>query len=276
MSKPSIYETSWIDLVFENRNKEYGAYRLRQESTKTGLFSLLIGLLFCAALMSIPKLLNFFEISTNTVVATSTPTIDKIVELTAIVPPVTKPSQQMPVAQTPTEKPVETVVKKQLVNPTIVKPELATNEIATNVEAISIKKTTTEGNGISNGATNTSTVSGSTSTATTDYGNALVTSSVLDKLPQFPGGMDKFYSFVVNKFRTPEVNNEKIIKIYVSFVVEKDGSMTDIKVINNPGYGLDKEAIRVLQSMRTKWSPGMIGSKAVRTAYNLPIIVQVN
>lgn len=276
MSKPSIYETSWIDLVFENRNKEYGAYRLRQESAKTGIFSLFVGLLFCAALMTIPKLMNFFKISSNTVVTTSTNTIDEIVELTAIIPPVSKPSQQMPVAKATIEKPTAVIIKKQLSNPTIVKPELALNEIATNVEAISIKRPTIEGTGISSGVTNASTGSGTASTVATDYGNTTVTTAVLDKLPQFPGGMDKFYSYVVNRFRTPEVNNEKLIKIYVSFVVEKDGTMSDIKVVNNPGYGLDKEAIRVLQSMKTKWSPGMIGSKAVRTAYNLPIIVQVN
>jgi protein TonB len=62
----------------------------------------------------------------------------------------------------------------------------------------------------------------------------------------------------------------------VSFVIEKDGSMTDIQVIGNPGYGLDREAVRVLKSIKTKWSPGIINSKVVRTAFNLPIIVQIN
>jgi protein TonB len=52
--------------------------------------------------------------------------------------------------------------------------------------------------------------------------------------------------------------------------------MTDIKVLKDPGYGLGREAIRVLKSLKTKWSPGMIGSKPVRTSYNLPITVQMN
>ena len=59
-------------------------------------------------------------------------------------------------------------------------------------------------------------------------------------------------------------------------MVEKDGSMTDIQVKNDPGYGLGREAIRVLKSLKTKWTPGMIGSKPVRTSYNLPITVQAN
>lgn len=60
------------------------------------------------------------------------------------------------------------------------------------------------------------------------------------------------------------------------FVIERDGSMTDIQVKRDPGHGLGKEAIRVLKSLKTKWSPGMIDGKAVRTAYNLPITVQMN
>jgi protein TonB len=59
-------------------------------------------------------------------------------------------------------------------------------------------------------------------------------------------------------------------------VIEKDGSMTNIHVKRDPGYGLGKEAIRVLKSLRTKWTPGIINSKPVRTAYDLPITVQMN
>ncbi|MNT81451.1 Gram-negative bacterial tonB protein [compost metagenome] len=62
----------------------------------------------------------------------------------------------------------------------------------------------------------------------------------------------------------------------MSFVIEKDGSMTDIQVKKDPGYGLGKEAVRVLKSLKTKWSPGMMQGKAVRTAYNLPITIQIN
>jgi protein TonB len=52
--------------------------------------------------------------------------------------------------------------------------------------------------------------------------------------------------------------------------------MTDIKVIKDPGYGMGKEAIRVLKSLKTKWTPGIINSKPVRTSYNLPISVVMN
>jgi protein TonB len=56
-------------------------------------------------------------------------------------------------------------------------------------------------------------------------------------------------------------------------VIEENGTMSNIKVVRDPGYGLGNEAIRVLKSLKTKWSPGMIAGQAVRTFYNLPIKV---
>jgi protein TonB len=109
-----------------------------------------------------------------------------------------------------------------------------------------------------------------------DDGKGINSTTELDKLPEFPGGINKFYTYVGNNFEKPEIDAANSLKIYVAFVIEKDGSMTDIKVLKDPGYGLGREAIRVLKSLKTKWSPGMIGSKPVRTSYNLPITVQMN
>ena len=95
-------------------------------------------------------------------------------------------------------------------------------------------------------------------------------------MPEFPGGIKKFYTYVGNNFEKPELDSENAIRVSVSFVIEKDGSMTDIKVLKDPGYGLGAEAIRVLKSLKTKWSPGMFEGKAVRTSYNLPITIQPN
>ena len=94
-------------------------------------------------------------------------------------------------------------------------------------------------------------------------------------MPEFPGGIEKFYKYVGNNFEKPEIDAINTFRVYVSFVIERDGSMTDIKVVRDPGYGLGREAIRVLKSLKTKWSPGIIGSKPVRTAYNLPIVVDM-
>ncbi len=89
--------------------------------------------------------------------------------------------------------------------------------------------------------------------------------------PEFPGGMEKFYKFVFNNYRTPDEGGLKG-KVYVTFVVEKDGSLTDIKVLRDIGYGTGKEAIRVLQKC-PKWNPGIQNGKPVRVLYSLPISI---
>lgn len=277
MSKQSIYEANWINLVFEHKNKEYGAYQLRQDSGKTSLTALFIGVLLCATIVCIPKVVGLFQTSSTNTSSSPLDPIERIIEIANITPPVAEPIREMPAVKSIVEKIPEVTIKKQLVNPTIVKPELATPDIATNVEAVVIQPTTNNTTGvIGKNPTLPSKGNNVVFSTPTNYGDTLVTSAILDKLPEFPGGINKFYAFVANKFESPEIYNEKTIKIYVSFVVEKDGSMSNIQVKNNPGYGLDKEAIRVLKSMRTKWLPGMIDKQVVRTAYNLPIMVQVN
>jgi protein TonB len=81
----------------------------------------------------------------------------------------------------------------------------------------------------------------------------------------------------VNK-QIPELYSTMAKRLYFSsfypFVIEKNGSLTDIKVLQNPGYGLDKEAIRVLKSLKTKWEPGIKNGNPVRTAFSLPIIIR--
>jgi protein TonB len=273
MSKLSIYETDWINLVFENRNKEYGAYQLRQESSKTSLFALFMGLLLCASLMAIPPILSFFNVEKGINVETLD-TLDKIIQVTTIAPPqIKKIEAQIPV-KTLAQKPLEVNLKKQLVNPVIVEAPLATSDIVTNSEYPVMNQSANTGIGIA--SPNSSPGNGIENSVPTDYGNTVVTAAILDKLPEFPGGIAKFYTYIGRNFETPDINGERTVRIYVSFVVEKDGSMTSIQVKNDPGYGLAAEAIRVLKSLKTKWAPGMIDSKPVRTSYNLPIMVQGN
>src|SRR3970040_735654 len=270
MSKLSIYETDWINLVFENRNKEYGAYQLRQESSRTSMFALFMGLFLCASLMSIPRVLNYFNAEKNV----PQDPLDKIIQVTTITPPHTKKIEKQIPLKTVAQKPVEATAEKQLANPTIVSAPLASPDIPTNNEIVEIKQSTDTGIGIAN--PNYSQGSGSASAPPTDYGDTVVTAAILDKLPEFPGGIAKFYTYIGKTFVTPDINGERSIRVYVSFVGEKEGRMHDIQVKKDPGYGLAKEAVPVLKSLKTRWDPGMIGSKPVRTSYNLPITVQMN
>jgi periplasmic protein TonB len=274
MSRSSIFETRWIDLIFENKNQEYGAYQLRRENVKTSLTALFMGLLFVASIGVISTIANHYnrEITpvtlpqelTDPIVVTQVDIIHKIEQKTAL-----------PEAQSPTRE--TTVIKEQLINPTIVHPTEATPEIATNAENRFAGDVLSEGTGLPT-VNSTSAGNGNgtgTDTNPVDYGTTVVSAAILDKMPQFPGGMDKFYKYVGNNFEKPELEGINVLKVFVSFVIEKDGSMTDIKVMKDPGYGLGREAIRVLKSLRTKWSPGMIDSKPVRTAYNLPIVLEM-
>lgn len=271
MSKLSIYETRWIDLVFQYRNKEYGAYQLRRESTKTSIMALFMGILLLTSALSIPVILNYFNPGHRITLPELTKTL---VHITDIIPnplaEIEKPA--LPQVKAPNSE--AAIPSDQLVNPEIVAAQLATQEIPKNTDNTTVTTTSTEGTAVI--GINPSGGTGTETSGTVDPGNTIVASATLDKLPEFPGGINKFYTYVGNNFESPAIDSGGTIKVYVSFVIEKDGSMTDIHVQRDPGYGLGKEAVRVLKSLRTKWSPGMIGSKPVRTAYNLPITVQLN
>jgi len=102
--------------------------------------------------------------------------------------------------------------------------------------------------------------------------NTIYNTAGVEVKPQFPGGMDQFYKFVAENFKTPKV--EKLAgKIYVTFVIEIDGSITGMKVLRDIGYGTGEEAIRVLK-LSPKWLPGQQNGKTVRCTYSLPITLQ--
>ena len=272
MSKLSIYETSWIDLVFENRNKEYGAYQLRRESAKTSIMALFMGILLLTSALSIPIILNYFNPEKRITLPDFTNTI---VNVTDIIPNQLQEIEKPVLPEVKTKNTEAPIQSDQLVNPEIVQAQQANQDIAKNTDNTTVANTSTEGTATV-GVNPISSGQGTATDTSVDPGNTIVASVALDKLPEFPGGINKFYSYVGNNFEKPEIDGGSTMKVYVSFVIEKDGSMTDIQVKRDPGYGLAKEAIRVLKSLKTKWSPGMIGSKAVRTAYNLPITVQMD
>ncbi len=90
--------------------------------------------------------------------------------------------------------------------------------------------------------------------------------------PEFPGGLQKFYDFFNANFKLPE-GEELNGKVFAMFIVEKDGSLTDIKVIRDIGLGTGKETIRVLK-MSPKWNPGEQNGKTVRVLYTIPFVIK--
>ncbi len=95
---------------------------------------------------------------------------------------------------------------------------------------------------------------------------------IVEQMPQFPGGNDGLRKFLASTVRYPiEAQLKKIQgRVFVSFVVEKDGFISNVKVSRATNTILDKEAVRVVQRM-PKWSPGLQKQKPVRVKYTIPI-----
>lgn len=98
-------------------------------------------------------------------------------------------------------------------------------------------------------------------------------SAGVEFLPEYPGGIGKFYQFIGDNYKTPTAVDFLGGKVYVSFIIEKDGSVNDIKVLKDVAFGTGKEAIRVLE-LCPKWTPGRQNGKNVRCSYSLPISLQ--
>jgi TonB family protein len=97
------------------------------------------------------------------------------------------------------------------------------------------------------------------------------------KPPTYPGGMDKFYEFLAKNMKYPAaaVDNEIEGNVYLSFTVEKDGSITDIAIARKLGFGTDEEAIRVVK-LAKRWNPGIQNGRPVRVNYNIPVRFTLN
>jgi protein TonB len=101
-------------------------------------------------------------------------------------------------------------------------------------------------------------------------------SASLEVQPQFPGGLGAFLKFVDSKFDKTKLEPGATgnLKVYVSFVIEADGTLSGYKVLRDPGFGAGAEALRVLK-LSPNWEPGVKDGKPVRSSYNLPIVVHL-
>jgi len=96
--------------------------------------------------------------------------------------------------------------------------------------------------------------------------------TVVEEMPVYQGGVNELYKFLGNNIKYPQQAKDEQIqgRVFVSFVIEEDGKITNVKVLRGIGGGCDEEAIRVV-SMMPNWTPGKQRGKNVRVAYNLPI-----
>jgi protein TonB len=248
------------DLVFENRNKSYGAYDLRRNQNKTLAISLSVTAIVFILIIGFPKILALLSNSQKEV---EIPPIITNVDLTPP-PPI---DETEPPPPPPPPPPVMETVK---FTPPVVTDEEVVDEpppIQTE-ELPQISTSTQEGDG-----SNDIVIPESTGTGVVEAAPEEVF-AVVEQMPEFPGGSEGLMKYLSNNIKYPsfEADNGITGRCVVTFVVEKDGSITDVRVLRgvNGGPGCDKEAIRVVKSMPS-WKAGKQNGRSARVQYNLPI-----
>jgi protein TonB len=260
--KLDIFTNQWLDIVFEGRNKVYGAYELRKSNNKTAVKALVIGAIVFALAVSLPLIVSLLPDSSEA---------DEVLD-TKIVSIKLPPKEDIKKNIPPPPPPPPKVDQVKFVKPVVAKAEEITEEPPKTVEIKDKKLGAVTIKGDPDAVLTVEPVGTGTAAVVEEVDNQIYNTAGIEVKPDFPGGINKFYKFVGDNYQTPEEDGLKG-KVYVTFVVEKDGSLTDIKVIRDIGYGTGKEAIRVLKKS-PKWSPGVQNGKPVRVLYSLPITIQ--
>jgi protein TonB len=261
--KLDILKNQWLDIVFEGRNKTYGAYELRKSNRKTTIKALIIGAVFFSFAVAAPLIINLLPEG-------DVEEVDRDIKITAIKLP---PKKEEPIKNLPPPPPPAPKVDQvKFVKPVVAKAEEVTEEPPKIVEIKDKKLGAVAIKGNPDAVLSVEPVGTGTAAVVEEVDNQIYNTAGIEVKPDFPGGINKFYKYVGDNYQTPEEDGLNG-KVYVTFVVEKDGSLTDIKVIRDIGYGTGKEAIRVLKKS-PRWSPGEQNGKKVRVLYSLPITIQ--
>ncbi len=290
MANINLFGKDWTNIVFEGRNKAYGAYKLREENPKTTLFALLLGVV-CIGLAFGGSVAykSLFGEKFNKQVNDANVEVTEIVlpELPEPEPPVEEVKEE-PIPEPEPEvadasKSVQEEVK--FLETEVKKDEEVKNEQKTSQKDFDDTKTSgredreadksgdTKFDGKQTGGADKGSQGTGTGEKFSDDDNKVWGFVQQKAAPN--EGMQKFMNNFVRKFNAPDVGgNVKQIKIRLKFTVEKDGSFTDLEVLDDK-QGAVKEAMRVLKSM-PKWQPAQHNGKTVRSKFTLPITINVN
>lgn len=272
MSKIDLISNEWTDLVFEGRNQAYGAYKLRKGTAKRNVWALIIVGLAAALLYLGLQLQKMAE-------------ANKKVENT----------QAVELAKLNTEKKEAKVEKKEIIKQ---EPEKVVEQVKSSVKftAPVIKKDsevkeedeikldevqksdkavgafTVEGNDEVGGAV----LKAKEDIAAPEPPKHVVEETkiftVVEQMPMYPGGDGALMDYLRDNIHYPTVAAENGVqgRVVVGFVVERDGSITDVKILRGVDPSLDREAMRVVKNM-PKWTPGKQNGSAVRVKYQVPV-----
>ncbi|MBA5247722.1 energy transducer TonB [Marnyiella aurantia] len=260
------------EIVFENRNKQYGAYDLRNSYRRVLTRSFIVGTVLFLVLALTPFIiLKIQEMNAEAKKEVDANLIEIIQEDVILEQP--KEEEPPPPPPPPKEEP-----KQEVIQNVVPEPKKAP-KVETPPPPISKQLETTTGLQNQEGVkTPTYTPpppppSTGTKAATIEAPKVSTTEvyDTVDQAAEFPGGLSAFRQKVSNSFDTGVMEgDEGSIKADITFVVERDGSITDI-VAKGPNRDFNAEAVRTIKSIRNKWTPGKINGQAVRQKYRLPI-----
>ena len=208
--KLDLLKNEWLDIVFEGRNKSYGAYDLRKSDTKTTTRALILGAVIFAFLVSIPLLASLIPESSD-----DDMNMDKKI-ITVKLPPKDKPKENIP----PPPPPPPKVDQVKFVKPVVAKAEEVVEEPPKIKEIVDKKLGAETIKGDPDAELSVEPVGNGD---VVEEDNSIYNTAGIEVKPDFPGGIEKFYKFVGKNYQVPEEEGLKG-KVFVSFVVEKDGS----------------------------------------------------
>lgn len=250
----------WDDIVFENRNKEYGAYVLRKGYSLNVMVGLGITILVVMFLIFYPVLARVFGAGEPA----AKPAPRKLVysELT-LPPPIDKPKPMPPSIQLPRLKKVLKFVPPKVVKEEVAEQSPTLDEIKENdIAAVAVE--------------------GPANIVFDEPVEEVVASddelfTVVDQQPEFEGGYEAMMAFIQLNMKYPANARRMQIEgtVHVSFIVSKNGSISDVKVLRGIMTECDKEAVRVVQMMPS-WKPGKQNGRNVNVRFILPLKFRIN
>lgn len=275
----NLYNSEWLALVFANRNKSYGAYVLRKQSSLMLVKAFLIAASFFISLFIIPVIYNRYK---DKEVKTVVEKDDKRIIDVTIVPKKIEDKEEELGSKSKKEMPKAAPVKAQKTvnlssNINVVKDEKVTDvpPLTSELDKAVIGSVTQDGEENKGNVAVSAPKAGNGGEAGAEglgESNTIYDGIGVDVYPEFPGGMNAWAKYIQRNLRYPGIAQEEGVqgKVYLSFVIEKDGSITDVKIIKGIGYGCDEEAVRVIKKS-PKWQAGKQNNTAVRVRYNMPI-----
>lgn len=276
MSKIDLISSDWVDLVFEGRNKAYGAYRLRKSTTKRNILAMVAVVILLVVAFIILTVKNFVDEQRAKVAMT------QVAELTNYEQPKKKAEVKQKKVEVEPERVVERVKSSiKFTAPVIkkddeVKPD---EELKTQDELMSTKTAIgtfdVKGNDDANGEIlKAKEVIAEPEPPKHEEENKVF--DIVEQQPLFPGGPAALMKYLSENTKYPVVAQENGVqgRVTVQFVVEKDGSISDVHVLRGVDPSLDKEAVRVVKSM-PRWTPGKQNGITVRVNYRVPVLFRL-